>query len=692
MLKAIFFGVPQIYYNHDSLTRTLSGRCLALFAYLTLTNRPQDRGHLADLLWSEVGEQQARQNLRYVLYDLRQFVGDYLVVTRHMIAFARQKPHWIDAAIFADYVATKETLTDPTLLQELLHLYGDEFLAGFSIQNAPVFEEWLTQQRHYFRQQATKGLLRLSNHYLAQRHYSAGLAATQRLLQLEPWQEEAHRNQMCLLAFRGERLAALNQYKICQQVLQAEFGVAPDAATTALYQAIETERLTPPTFPSANNKPPSTQVNWDAIPPTTPLYGRTEELTRLRHWLTDPQHRLVGLFGLTGQGKSALATEVVTQLAEAADQATVNPFEIILWSALTTCRTLPQLLHEWLSQLTKPAVASPVHPLVYRHGQKEIPPLSTPDESQETVEVLLQQLLTQLRRRRVLLVVDHGETIYGAAGPLTDEQLGWSAFDELLRRLVDNEHRSCLLLLSRMTPVAWETLARRSSAVRTLSLVGLSVDASVSLLQAGVRTWTPPLRVLAEQCIGHPETLVTMRELLDSFGIDLLTESLAAPGLAGSCLRTLQTQFTRLGSMEQAILHHLTNLPTSPTAAILRQQMPHTGTLVAYLEALRALQRQHWLLPSRPGTPLLLAPLVRRFMEQTSPNTPLQKSRATVKPPVDEGVQLRLRRPLEEERSRGMEGQKEKKTEMRYTANSPVRPVGTGEPITSLRNDSCFVK
>jgi hypothetical protein len=108
----------------------------------------------------------------------------------------------------------------------------------------------------------------------------------------------------------------------------------------------------------------------------------------------------------------------------------------------------------------------------------------------------------------------------------------------------------------------------------------------------------------------------------------------------------------------------------SPTAAILRQQMPHTGTLVAYLEALRALQRQHWLLPSRPGTPLLLAPLIRRFMEQASPNTPLQKSHATVKPPVDEGGQRRLRRPLrlEEERSRRMEGTKENKAEVRYTA------------------------
>ena len=76
MLKAIFFGVPQIYHNHDALTGTLSGCCLALFAYLALANQPQDRGHLADLLWSEIGEQQARQNLR--LYQ-DEFLTDFSI-------------------------------------------------------------------------------------------------------------------------------------------------------------------------------------------------------------------------------------------------------------------------------------------------------------------------------------------------------------------------------------------------------------------------------------------------------------------------------------------------------------------------------------------------------------------------------------------------------------------------------------
>lgn len=41
------------------------------------------------------------------------------------------------------------------------------------------------------------------------------IAAQRRILELEPWREESHRDLMLLLARRGQRSAALAQYKIC---------------------------------------------------------------------------------------------------------------------------------------------------------------------------------------------------------------------------------------------------------------------------------------------------------------------------------------------------------------------------------------------------------------------------------------------------------------------------------------------
>ncbi len=147
MLKVVFFGVPQIYHNHNARTGMLTKRSLALFAYLVITNQPQDRGQLADLLWADIGEQQARQNLRYVLYELRKLLGDYLLITRDTLTFAQQRPCWIDASVFTAHLAQETAVADPALRQSVLQLYQGEFLHGFSIQNAPGFEDWLVQQR-----------------------------------------------------------------------------------------------------------------------------------------------------------------------------------------------------------------------------------------------------------------------------------------------------------------------------------------------------------------------------------------------------------------------------------------------------------------------------------------------------------------------------------------------------------------
>ncbi len=59
-----------------------------------------------------------------------------------------------------------------------------------------------------------------------------------RILQLEPWREEAHRQLMLLLAQSGQRSAALAQYELCRQALRSELNVEPDAATLELVARI----------------------------------------------------------------------------------------------------------------------------------------------------------------------------------------------------------------------------------------------------------------------------------------------------------------------------------------------------------------------------------------------------------------------------------------------------------------------
>jgi DNA-binding SARP family transcriptional activator len=68
--------------------------------------------------------------------------------------------------------------------------------------------------------------------------YAASLAYAYRLLASEPCCEATHRLIMNCLVCRGERAQALRQYRLCEEILRAEFGAEPEAETVALFEQI----------------------------------------------------------------------------------------------------------------------------------------------------------------------------------------------------------------------------------------------------------------------------------------------------------------------------------------------------------------------------------------------------------------------------------------------------------------------
>jgi class 3 adenylate cyclase len=77
-------------------------------------------------------------------------------------------------------------------------------------------------------------------YHIERGEHPEALRHARRLLALEPWQEEAHRQVMRLLALDGQRSAALRQYHECVRLLERELGLPPSEATTALYEEIRT--------------------------------------------------------------------------------------------------------------------------------------------------------------------------------------------------------------------------------------------------------------------------------------------------------------------------------------------------------------------------------------------------------------------------------------------------------------------
>lgn len=344
-LTLTFLGAPQLVLAQQPLAGQVSGKTLALFSYIATTRGPHQRDQLADLLWSELPHQQSRSNLRYLLSDLRQVVGNYLTITPQTISFNPQQPYWLDVEVLYNNLETKPPFPPISARRAALDLYRGEFLAGFSVRNAPVFEGWATTQRNALHTLAVQGWYRLAEEYWQTRSFEAGLTATQRLLLLEPWHEAGHRLRMLLLAHTGQRAAALTQFAECQQLLADELGAAPEEATLAVYQQIRTGDYHPlpreqapgmcsgfpgpqpassatqnpghqpmialpvPTPPSAQ-QPANKLIRHNLPGQLTPFIGRQQEATQLCALLADSTHRLLTLTGLGGIGKTRLALAV----------------------------------------------------------------------------------------------------------------------------------------------------------------------------------------------------------------------------------------------------------------------------------------------------------------------------------------------------------------------------------------------
>jgi len=94
-------------------------------------------------------------------------------------------------------------------LTQALERYRGDLLAGFLLQDCPTFDDWLTIERERLHVQALESLALLADAAERRGDYPTAQACIRRQLALEPWQEEAYRRRMCLLALEGRRAAAI---------------------------------------------------------------------------------------------------------------------------------------------------------------------------------------------------------------------------------------------------------------------------------------------------------------------------------------------------------------------------------------------------------------------------------------------------------------------------------------------------
>jgi predicted ATPase/DNA-binding SARP family transcriptional activator len=320
-------GPFEVALDGEPVTAFKSARVRALLAHLAVeADRPHSRDVLASLLWPDWPDREALSNLRYALSNLRRAIDDhaaappFLLISRDTLQFNLSSDAWVDVAAFTELVepapSPDRPLEDLSRLEDAVALYRGDFLEGFSLGDSPAFDEWALLVRERLARQMVSALYRLS--------VEQAQAWAWRQLELEPWDESAHRQLMRCLTLGGQRSAALAQYETCRRALTDELGVEPAEETKRLYEQIRDGEVQ---IPIASPRPRKYPVVRPAFLDTRgeraeePVFvARERELVRLERFLDlalDYQGRLVFVTGEAGSGKTALIEEF-TRRAQAA--------------------------------------------------------------------------------------------------------------------------------------------------------------------------------------------------------------------------------------------------------------------------------------------------------------------------------------------------------------------------------------
>lgn len=407
-LKIYLLGSPRLELGEEPVKLNRS-KAVALLVYLAITGQSYKRESLATLFWPEYDRKRAYANLRRTLWEVNQVLGqEWLEVDREAVALRPEATVWVDADQFHNLLEqcdghehAPEEICDNCLkpLEQAVELYHGDFLSGFSLPDSPEFDEWQFFQADGLRREMAGVLERLAICYLEQGDFDRAIANARHLLAMDPLQENVHRLLMLIYAQAGQRNAALRQYQESARILAEELDVQPEAETQSLFERIQRGEIAvrgEPAKPldarlqrsSAADQP--APVYLPAQP--TAFIGREVELQDISALLCNPDCRLLTLLGPGGIGKTRLAIQAASAIAEQATGLFPHGIYFLSLAPLTAPESILQVIADTLK---------------FTYHSEDVTGLAR--------ESAAEQLLGYLRSRRLLLLLDNFEHLIDGA-------------------------------------------------------------------------------------------------------------------------------------------------------------------------------------------------------------------------------------------------------------------------------------
>lgn len=187
------------------------------------------------------------------------------------------------------------------------------------------------------------------------------------------------------------------------------------------------------------------------IPNISNFYGRKQELSQLKTLINN--HRCMYLIGVPGIGKSTLSAKLVAELSDDFPK----KFDFLIWKSVTHAISVQDLVAS-LIELIQPLEPSTNYP--------------------EYTPAIITALIKHLHSHRCLLVLDDFESLFKTIN--LEQRLEYKI---LIRRLLEEEHQSCLVLTGRALPHELDILLKQyNRAIKCFKVEGLDTDAAMQFL------------------------------------------------------------------------------------------------------------------------------------------------------------------------------------------------------------------
>jgi WD40 repeat protein/serine/threonine protein kinase len=330
-----------------------------------------------------------------------------------------------------------------------------------------------------------------------------------------------HKNPNDRYQSAGEMAQALAQLTAKAETVPVSSLLTPDINQPDAVQFDSTGTISP-NFPE--NHQIAAGYDWGEAPDVSIFYGREAELEQLVQWTLTDRHRIVAVLGLGGLGKTTLVTRLAQQVKD--------QFDYVIWRSLQNAVPIEDILSECLQFLS----ATQQNNLAGNNHQK------------------ISQLIDVFRRQRCLLVLDNFEAVLQDGDPTGHYRPGYENYDELLRRVSETQHQSCLLLTSREKP---QTIAPfEGTAAQSLALTGLDPGQTQALLKSRNLYGTDAAWAeLNSRYSGNPLALKLISETIqDIFDGDIGEFLQETVSIFGGIRDVLRQQFERLSALEREII------------------------------------------------------------------------------------------------------------------------------------------